>query len=170
MTLVAHQLATMGVKVFRELDASLPDIRGAFNQLEQVLINLLVNAAQAMEKTGGGKITVSTRVVRPGMAEIAVADTGCGIPRQDLSRIFAPFFTSKAPGKGTGLGLSVTLGIVKAHNGTIDVDSVVGTGTTFRIGLPLWGGAERSSEGDSIALLGPSEKGVRDATNLPPAS
>jgi signal transduction histidine kinase len=138
MTLVAHQLATMGVKVFRELDANLPDIRGAFNQLEQVLINLLVNAAQAMEKSGGGNITVSTHVAKAGAAEITVADTGCGIPPENLSRIFDPFFTSKEPGKGTGLGLSVTLGIVKAHGGTIDVDSSVGVGTMFRLGFPLW--------------------------------
>ncbi|MBI3073411.1 MAG: HAMP domain-containing protein [Deltaproteobacteria bacterium] len=167
MTLVAHQLATMGVKVFRELDVALPDIRGAFNQLEQVLINLLVNAAQAMEKSGGGKITVSTRAADGGTAEIRVADTGCGIPPENVSRIFDPFFTSKEPGKGTGLGLSVTLGIVKAHNGTIDVDSTVNVGTTFRLKFPLWDGA---ATGDNLVTPGVEEKSGLAATSLPPTS
>jgi two-component system NtrC family sensor kinase len=71
------------------------------------------------------------------MVEIAVTDTGCGIPQANLQRIFDPFFTSKEVGKGTGLGLSVSYGIVKAHGGKINVESVVGAGTTFRILLPI---------------------------------
>ena len=71
------------------------------------------------------------------MVEIAVIDSGCGIPQANLQRIFDPFFTSKEVGKGTGLGLSVSYGIVKAHGGRITVESVVGTGTTFRIYLPI---------------------------------
>jgi two-component system NtrC family sensor kinase len=71
------------------------------------------------------------------MVEIAIIDTGCGIPEQDLQRIFDPFFTSKEVGKGTGLGLSVSHGIVKAHGGMIRVESVVGNGSTFRVYLPI---------------------------------
>ena len=71
------------------------------------------------------------------MVEVVVTDTGCGIPQANLQRIFDPFFTSKEVGKGTGLGLSVSYGIVKAHGGKISVESVVGSGTTFRISLPV---------------------------------
>jgi two-component system NtrC family sensor kinase len=71
------------------------------------------------------------------MAEIAIIDTGCGIPEQNLQRIFDPFFTSKEVGKGTGLGLSVSHGIVKSHGGVIEVESKVGQGSTFRVCLPL---------------------------------
>ena len=109
-------------------------------------MNILVNAQRAKED--GGKITVCTRAClepiapEPGvtpvrMVEIAIIDTeGCGIPEQDLQRIFDPFFTSKEVSSGTGLGLSVSHGIVKAHGGMIRVESVVGNGSTFRVYLP----------------------------------
>jgi two-component system NtrC family sensor kinase len=109
-------------------------------------MNIVVNAKEAMEEQG--VLTVVTRplpgLVAPGpgqralrCVEIVFADTGCGIPAEALRRIFDPFFTSKEPGKGVGLGLSVSYSIVRAHGGTIEVESELGRGTTFRIVLPV---------------------------------
>ena len=134
------------VEIKTELDPVLPQAWGDADLIKQVILNLLVNAQQAIE--GKGSITVLTRLlaasagvksagpVKP-MVEVVVTDTGCGIPQANLQRIFDPFFTSKEVGKGTGLGLSVSYGIVKAHGGKINVESLVGTGTTFRIWLPI---------------------------------
>jgi signal transduction histidine kinase len=104
------------------------------HQLNQVFMNLLVNAAQAIEKKG--EITVSTRA-DDGHVEIEISDTGAGIPKENLSKIFDPFFTTKAVGKGTGLGLNVSYNIIKKHKGTLDVNSTVGKGTTFMIRIPV---------------------------------
>jgi two-component system NtrC family sensor kinase len=114
--------------------------------VKQVIMNMLVNAQHAT--AGGGSIVVRSRrhptplSPAPGadpveMIEISIIDTGCGIPEEDLMRIFDPFFTSKEVGKGTGLGLSVSHGIVKAHGGTIRVESAVGAGSAFRVYLPI---------------------------------
>jgi len=102
-------------------------------QIEQVLINLITNAVQAMPD--GGKLRVSLGQVEEAVA-IAVQDSGIGIPRENLSRIFDPFFTTKPEGQGTGLGLSVSYGIVSRHGGRIEVESKIGQGTTFTILLP----------------------------------
>jgi signal transduction histidine kinase len=102
-------------------------------QIEQVLINLVTNAIQAMPQGGGLYITLDPSDVK---VEIRVRDEGIGIPEEYLGKIFDPFFTTKAEGEGTGLGLSVSYGIVSQHGGRIDVDSEVGHGTTFRIVLP----------------------------------
>jgi two-component system NtrC family sensor kinase len=134
------------VEITSNLDPELPQVWGDPDLLKQVIMNLLVNAEQAIE--GHGKIVVTSRRLKvsdhaqaddesPPMVEIAITDTGCGIPQANLQRIFDPFFTSKDVGKGTGLGLSVSYGIVKAHGGKISVESVVGTGTTFRVHLPV---------------------------------
>jgi len=134
------------VEIVTELDPALPQAWGDADLIKQVILNLLVNAQQAID--GKGSITVQTHplattvntkvdpAIAP-MVEVVVTDTGCGIPQANLQRIFDPFFTSKEVGKGTGLGLSVSYGIVKAHGGKISVESVVGTGTTFRICLPI---------------------------------
>ncbi len=103
-------------------------------QIEQVCMNLVQNAIQAMPD--GGVLRVNVSQVKDAVA-IAIQDTGIGIPPKNLSRIFDPFFTTKAPGEGTGLGLSVSYGIVARHGGRIDVDSVVGQGTTFTVLLPV---------------------------------
>jgi two-component system NtrC family sensor kinase len=143
-----------------ELAQDLPQLWIDENQIKQVVLNVLVNAQQATE--GGGSITVRTRVCpepvapEPGaaavrMVEIAVIDTGCGIPAKDLQRIFDPFFTSKEVGKGTGLGLSVSHGIVKAHGGTIKVESAVGEGSTFCIYLPI---QPHEAAGDDVTRRG----------------
>ena len=138
--------ALQQVEILAELDSELPQVWGDADLIKQVILNILVNAEQAIE--GPGKVLVQSRLyLAPGhagageaptpMVEIAIRDTGCGIPEANLQRIFDPFFTSKEVGKGTGLGLSVSYGIIKAHGGVIKVESVVGVGTTFRIFLPV---------------------------------
>jgi len=108
------------------------------SQLNQVFMNLLVNAAHAMAGAGGrGRIVVSTGRLGEGEVFVQVADDGCGIAPEHLHRIFDPFFTTKPVGKGTGLGLSVSYGIVRRHGGRIEVDSRAGEGTAFRVCLPI---------------------------------
>ena len=103
-------------------------------ELNQVFMNLLVNAAHAIEKEG--EIKIATRAL-DGKVQIEISDTGVGIPEENLSGIFDLFFTTKEVGKGTGLGLNVAYNIIKKHKGTIDVESQVGEGTTFIISIPL---------------------------------
>ena len=112
---------------------NLPEVRCYPQQLNQVFVNLLVNAAQAIEKQGEIKIRTSAL---DGKVEINISDTGKGIPEENLSKIFDPFFTTKEVGKGTGLNLNVAYNIIKKHKGTIDVESTVGVGTTFKIRIP----------------------------------
>ncbi len=131
--------------VSTNFDANLPPVICLAGEVNQVVLNLLVNAAHAIaDATGNGKtrkgtITVSTRR-DGGFAEIRVADTGSGIPEEIRSRVFDPFFTTKEPGKGTGQGLSLAHSvIVEQHGGTIHFETQMGTGTTFIIRLPLEG-------------------------------
>jgi len=112
----------------------LPQVRCYVQQLNQVIMNLLVNAAQAIEKQG--EICISTRADN-GHVEIKISDTGTGISKENLSKIFDPFFTTKEVGKGTGLGLNVAYNIIKKHKGTINVESEAGEGTTFTIRIPV---------------------------------
>jgi signal transduction histidine kinase len=118
----------------------LPEVFCVASQLNQVFMNLLVNAAQAIETRG--KISIATGVI-PAAPEqeakvwIEIRDTGKGIPEEHLKRIFEPFFTTKPVGKGTGLGLSLAWGIVHKHRGSIEVHSVVGEGSSFRLVLPV---------------------------------
>ncbi len=134
------------IEIAMDLDPELPQVWVDADLIKQVIMNMLVNAQHAIEHEGN--ITVRTRrcpqprspeqgMEPVPMVEIAVIDTGCGIPEKNLKRIFDPFFTSKEVGKGTGLGLSVSHGIVKAHGGVIEVESLVGRGSTFRIYLPV---------------------------------
>jgi signal transduction histidine kinase len=132
--LVTHQLVMRQVEVVSRVGLEPIQIVGNPNQLEQVLLNLMMNAGDAMEK--GGAVTITTDI-DGGSARIRVADTGSGIPPEVLGRIFEPFFTTKPVGKGTGLGLSVSYGIVKEHKGEITVLSRPGHGTTFTILIPL---------------------------------
>jgi signal transduction histidine kinase len=132
--LLEHQFEVGKIKVRRELtSASLP-VLGIEHQLQQVFLNLFLNARDAMPR--GGWLTVTTR--RDGARAIAeVSDTGSGIPVEHLARIYDPFFTTKAIGRGTGLGLSISYGIVRDHDGSIECDSAVGQGTRFVLALPL---------------------------------
>jgi signal transduction histidine kinase len=132
LSLLEHQLRTGSIQVRKELAAVSPVVQGIEFKLQQVFLNLFLNARDAMPK--GGWLTVVTR----GSADVTieVADTGSGIPADHLSRIYDPFFTTKDIGKGTGLGLSITYGIVQEHGGTITCDSSVGQGTRFTLRLP----------------------------------
>ncbi|MGC4085871.1 MAG: ATP-binding protein [Vicinamibacterales bacterium] len=109
-------------------------VSGIEHQLQQVFLNLFLNARDAMPK--GGWLTVSTRS-DGASATAEIADTGSGIPQEQLARIYDPFFTTKAIGRGTGLGLSISYGIVREHDGTIRCDSAVGQGTRFTLSLPV---------------------------------
>jgi signal transduction histidine kinase len=135
LELVRPQVKLDHVQVRTELDVDLPTIRGNHDQLLQVFINLIVNAAQAMPD--GGVVTLVARAGQEGRVRITVTDTGCGIPAENLQKIFDPFFTTKAPGEGTGLGLSIIHGIVEGHGGTITVASTPGQGTTFTLQFPV---------------------------------
>lgn len=148
---VRHQLTFAELKIVRNYDPQVRIIQADPAQLQQVFVNLLNNAAEAMEEPG--TITITTRWLN-GQVEISIADTGCGIPEEHMGKLFTPFFTTKPSGKGTGLGLSIVYGIVKMHRGQITVQSEVGKGTTFTILLPTrWvGEAERPivSQGEVI--------------------
>jgi PAS domain S-box-containing protein len=132
--LLEHQLEVGRIKVRRELASPAPVVAGAEHKLQQVFLNLVLNARDAMPK--GGWLSIATRVEHD-RAVVEVADTGSGIPSEHLARIYDPFFTTKSIGQGTGLGLSITYGIVREHEGTINVESSVGHGTRFTVSLPL---------------------------------
>jgi two-component system, NtrC family, sensor kinase len=134
VSLLEHQFEVGSVKVRRELSPVPVSVLGIEHQLQQVFLNLFLNARDAMPH--GGWLSVTTRV-EGGRAFAEVADTGSGIPPEQLSRIYDPFFTTKAIGRGTGLGLSITYGIVREHDGQMRVDSAVGQGTRFTVELPL---------------------------------
>ena len=133
--LLEHQFEAGSIKVRRELSSSPAIVAGIEHQLQQVFLNLFLNARDAMPR--GGWLSVSTRFDEDGMVLVEVADTGSGIPTEYLARIYDPFFTTKAIGRGTGLGLSITYGIVRDHQGSIQCDSAQGQGTRFTLTLPL---------------------------------
>ena len=136
LELVAQQSAFFNVRIERAWADHLPPIIGDRAQLQQVFLNVLVNAVQAMDERG--VITIRT-AARDGEVEIAISDTGCGIPAAVIDRIFDPFFTTREGGRGTGLGLAIAYGIVTRHRGHIRVTSAVDAGTTFTILLPAAG-------------------------------
>ena len=133
LSLLEHQFELHRVKVRRELSGTPIVIVGMEHKLQQVFLNLFLNAKDAMPR--GGWLTIATRVDGDD-AVVEVADTGSGIPSEYIARIYDPFFTTKAIGQGTGLGLSITYGIVREHDGAIDCDSAVGQGTRFTLTLP----------------------------------
>jgi PAS domain S-box-containing protein len=141
LSLLEPQLTAGKVKVRRELCPSPALVKGIEHKLQQVFLNLFLNARDAMPK--GGWLSVATRVEQ-GHVIAEVADTGSGIPSEHLSRIYDPFFTTKVIGKGTGLGLSITYGIVREHDGTLTCQSAVGQGTRFMVSLPETAEAARS--------------------------
>ena len=133
LTLVAHPFRAANVQVVKNLEGDLPAVLGSTNRLQQVFLNLFLNAKDAMPS--GGMLEVRS-AANNGSVEIEVADTGMGIQRENLARVFDPFFTTKATGRGTGLGLSVSYGIIKEHAGKIEVRSTPGKGTSFRLEFP----------------------------------
>jgi signal transduction histidine kinase len=143
-TLVKHTVRlralasrSSGIEVHMKLDESNPRVRGDEQKLQQVLLNLLVNAEAAMQDTQLRHLSITTQR-KQRTVHITVSDTGHGMMPSVSERVFEPFFTTKPPGEGTGLGLSVSYGIIQAHDGTISVESAPDVGTTFAILLPLY--------------------------------
>ncbi len=132
--LLEHQMKKARIRVELNLDRRLPPIKGNAGKLQQVFLNLFLNARDAMEEGGVLRVRTSSNGAS---ALVDVADTGKGIPAEALSRIYDPFFTTKPARKGTGLGLSVTYGIVREHGGSIEVESLPGAGTCFHLDFPL---------------------------------
>ncbi|MBP1623055.1 MAG: multi-sensor signal transduction histidine kinase, partial [Acidobacteria bacterium] len=133
LTLLNHQLQSSHITVDSQYDRSLPLVYGNSGKLQQVFINLFLNARDAMPS--GGELAVQTAMT-DSMVIVDISDTGTGISEENIKRIFDPFFTTKEIGKGTGLGLAVTYGIIQEHGGRIFVDSDSGRGTHFRVKLP----------------------------------
>jgi two-component system cell cycle sensor histidine kinase/response regulator CckA len=143
LLLVGHQINLENIKLEKKLDAQLPPVLADFDQIQQVLINIIQNATQAMPS--GGTLTIASSVaegIKIGEStkktvRIDIKDTGVGIPKENLNNLFTPFFTTKEKGKGVGLGLSVVHGIIGRHKGKIEVDSQPDVGTTFTIYLEV---------------------------------
>jgi two-component system NtrC family sensor kinase len=134
--LMEHRLRMKRIQVSVETHENLPTIQTNPDQLQQVLINFICNADDAMEP--GGRLSIKVcRDEREGALVLSVQDTGSGIPPEDLKKIFEPFYTTKSAGKGTGLGLSICFRIIESLGGQIEVDSRVGQGSTFRVRLPI---------------------------------
>ncbi len=146
LSLLEHQLTRGRVKVRLELGDDVPEVLGDENKLQQVFLNLILNAQDAMPK--GGWLTIKTSAPSGESREVmaTVSDTGTGMSQDDIKRIYDPFFTTKRAGaSGTGLGLSITYGIIQEHSGQIGVESSLGQGTSFQIRLPAYR-ASRSAE------------------------
>jgi histidine kinase len=150
---LGQQLKLRGIKVVLDLEDDLPLMMGNTNRLEQVFINLVVNSRNAIEAKKGefakGEVE-STLTVRSfqenGRVVVTFTDTGTGIPDDLKDKIFEPFFTTKEVGKGTGLGLYISYGIVKDYDGTIEVESELGRGATFKLTFPAWGEDENGPQ------------------------
>jgi PAS domain S-box-containing protein len=143
LLLVGHQISLENIKLEKKLDAQLPLVLADFDKIQQVLINIIMNAIQAMPD--GGNLTIATSVAKgikigeslKDTIRIDIRDTGVGIPKENLSKLFTPFFTTKEKGKGVGLGLPVVHGIIEQHKGKIEVDSKLNAGTTFTVYLEV---------------------------------
>ncbi len=151
-TLVAHKLKLNNVGAVLDLQDDLPTVFCDASQIQQVLVNLALNGAEATHAKGGGQLRITTRASEDReTVTLEVADNGEGIPEENLPKIFDPFFTTKPEGKGVGLGLAVLYGIIDAHRGEISVRSNVGQGTTFTITLPVRAPAEAAAAAESRA-------------------
>ena len=138
VSLVGHKLKLNETDVELDLPPGIPAVKCDSSQIQQVILNLVLNAAEATLSRHGGTVKVQTRVSTDGrFVELLVNDNGEGIAPENLRKIFDPFFTTKSEGKGVGLGLAVVYGIIQAHDGDIDVKSKLGEGTVFTVSLPL---------------------------------
>ena len=158
MSLRAYEFRLKAIDVETAFEPQLPSVLGDGGQLQQALLNLLLNAEQAMRARPERRIRVGARrVPEAGAVELFIADSGHGIPEENLRRIFDPFFTTREVGEGTGLGLSICYGIVRDHGGQICVESRVGQGTTFKVLLPA-----RGDEPPARALVAHRDSTERD--------
>ncbi len=162
--MVENQAAFHNIEFIKNFDARLPTAVIDPSQIERVFINMIINAAEAMD--GNGRLTIATDT-NPSQefVRIRFSDTGCGIAKEDMDQIFDPFFTTKDVGHGTGLGLAISYGIIKEHGGAVRVDSEINKGTTFSIRLPIKGNENPHpnppSEGEESGVPLPSG-GVRE--------
>jgi signal transduction histidine kinase len=143
-TIIANKAAAAGIDIVTTAEGRIPVMMLDASQIQQMLINLTDNAMDATPR--GGRITLTARAAGTDEVELEVRDTGCGISRENLSRLFTPFFTTKEMGKGTGLGLAICYGIVKMHSGDISVKSEVGKGTVVTVSLPIGNNGETAPE------------------------
>ena len=146
LLLSSNLLKIGGIKVEKDLAPNLPEIVGSEDQLQQVFMNLVSNAAEAMENGGGVLQIVTRHALQDGRIHVVFEDNGIGIPEESFPKLFEPFFTTKKKGKGVGLGLSVAYGIVQELGGSIFVKSKLGRGTAFHIKLPLRPSSETIAE------------------------
>jgi len=151
LTLVEKQAPFQNIKIDKQFKSGILLLFVDGDQIQQVFMNILLNAADAMAGNGG-TLTIKTDL-KDKMAEISFTDTGCGMAKEHLSKLFAPFFTTKETGKGTGLGLAISYGIIQSHNGDIEVESQVGKGSTFRIKLPV------EKQNEELGRVGDGEEG-----------
>ena len=146
LSLVQHKMKLNNVEVESRLAEDLPQAACDPSQIQQVVLNLLLNAAEATQGRSERRVEIVTQAA-PGEVRMTVSDNGEGIPQENLAKIFDPFFTTKSEGKGVGLGLAVSYGIIQAHGGDIEVRSQTGKGSTFVVSLPL----EQSAQGGELA-------------------
>ena len=162
LSLRSYELKVENISVEFQPDPGLPPILADSTQLQQIVLNLLVNAEQAIQQAHGhGHIRIRTRLLSAVRLALEVADDGPGIPPEIASRIFDPFFTTKAVGVGTGLGLSIVYGIVQEHGGEVSVKNALGSGATFTVELPVVTGTPPGAapELPSLALVSSAEPG-----------
>jgi len=157
LALMEHQLTKSRVTATVEFDEKLPRIKGNPGKLQQVFLNLFLNARDAMES--GGKLSVKTSA-HEGRVMVTVVDSGAGIARENVEKIFDPFFTTKGAKKGTGLGLSVSYGIVREHGGNIEVASEIGAGTRFELSFPQVGPEAVAGKRSEFAVMEPAPAAV----------
>ena len=161
LSLISYDMLINVVELVTAFADGLPEVVADGGQLQQALLNLILNAQQAMRQRPVRRLTVGARYDEgAGAVEIYVADTGHGIDQTNLSRIFDPFFTTRDVGEGTGLGLSICYGIIRDHGGEITVESRVNAGTTFRLRLPARPEPGRASAGE--ILVAHADQGERD--------
>ena len=151
LAITRQLLLNQGIELNITLLDGLPKVLGDINQIEQVLLNLIANASDAMGESPNKLLTIETNLGKKGqMVGIKVSDTGIGMTSEQIEQIFNPFFTTKDADKGTGLGLSISYRIIESHQGKIEVGSEQGKGTTFTVELPVYSeGRERERAGDN---------------------
>jgi two-component system NtrC family sensor kinase len=136
ISLIEKQVIFHNIEIIKDFEEDLPRTLIDPSQMQQVFMNMIINAAEAIK--GNGRLMIATSYDAPGQfVRVRFTDTGHGISTKDMEKIFDPFFTTKEVGHGTGLGLAISFGIVKEHGGTISVESKAGEGTTFTVRLPV---------------------------------
>ncbi|MDX2499722.1 MAG: ATP-binding protein [Deltaproteobacteria bacterium] len=136
LNLISHDLEMKEIQLQKSIEPNLPKVQCDFKQIQQVFLNLVYNASEAMANGGTLTVTANRAFGSKENLEVVISDTGSGIAKEDMENIFDPFFTTKEEEKGVGLGLSVVYGIIAKHNGTIEVESELGKGSTFKVRLP----------------------------------